>query len=215
MYPFKRTGRLGYFLSHGRKGRERKKKMIKNILELDSFELASKPLKEIWKLFDANEKGHSTKKAEQIREEFGDNEIDYGTEKSMWRLIVEAYFTPFTLVLFGLALVSFLTDYVFAPAGEKDILSALIIVVLVLLSGTMTFIQTIRSNQSVEQLESMVEVTSAVKREGEFKEIRTEDIVIGDIVRLKAGDMIPADIRLTQTKDLFISQTSLTGEAIQ
>lgn len=213
MYPFKRTGRLGYFLSHGRKGRERKKKMIKNILELDSFELASKPLKEIWKLFDANEKGHSTKKAEQIREEFGDNEIDYGTEKSMWRLIVEAYFTPFTLVLFGLALVSFLTDYVFAPAGEKDILSALIIVVLVLLSGTMTFIQTIRSNQSVEQLESMVEVTSAVKREGEFKEIRTEDIVIGDIVRLKAGDMIPADIRLTQTKDLFISQTSLTGES--
>lgn len=116
-------------------------------------------------------------------------------------------------MLFGLAFISFLTDYVFVPAGEREILSALIIVVLVLLSGTMTFIQTVRSNRSVEQLESMVEVTSAVKREGEFREIRTEDIVIGDIVRLKAGDMIPADIRLTQTKDLFISQTSLTGES--
>ena len=77
----------------------------------------------------------------------------------------------------------------------------------------MTLIQTIRSNRSVEQLESMVEVTSAVKRDGKYTEIRTEDIVIGDLVRLKAGDMIPADIRLIQTKDLFISQTSLTGES--
>lgn len=187
--------------------------MIENIKNLDYFELASKPIKEIWKLFNATEEGHSSEKADQVREEFGDNEIDYGTEKPLWRIIVEAYFTPFTLVLFGLAFVSFLTDYVFVPAGEQEALGAIIIVVLVLLSGTMTLIQTIRSNKSVEELESMVEVTSAVKRDGTYSEIRTEDIVIGDLVRLKAGDMIPADIRLIQTKDLFISQTSLTGES--
>ena len=187
--------------------------MIKNIKELGYFELASKPIKEIWRLFDATEEGHSSDKADRVREEFGDNEIDYGTEKSLWRIIVEAYFTPFTLVLFGLAFVSFLTDYVYVPIEEQEVLGPIIIVILVLLSGTMTLIQTIRSNHSVEQLESMVEVTSAVKRDGAYSEIRTEDIVIGDLVRLKAGDMIPADIRLTQTKDLFISQTSLTGES--
>ena len=187
--------------------------MIKDIKKIDYFELASKPIKEIWEIFDATEDGHSYEKADRVREKFGDNEIDYGTEKSLWHIIVEAYFTPFTLVLFGLAFVSFLTDYVLVPAGEQEALGSLIIVVLVLLSGTMTLIQTIRSNRSVEQLESMVEVTSAVKRDGKYTEIRTEDIVIGDLVRLKAGDMIPADIRLIQTKDLFISQTSLTGES--
>ncbi|MGO4942900.1 magnesium-translocating P-type ATPase [Ruoffia tabacinasalis] len=188
-------------------------KMIKDIKKLDYFELASKPIKEIWEIFNATEEGHSSEKADQVRETYGDNEIDYGTEKSLWRTVVEAYFTPFTLVLFGLAFVSFLTDYVFVPVEEQEALGAIIIVVLVLLSGTMTLIQTIRSNRSVEQLESMVEVTSAVKRDGTYSEIRTEDIVIGDLVRLKAGDMIPADIRLIQTKDLFISQTSLTGES--
>jgi ATPase, P-type (transporting), HAD superfamily, subfamily IC len=188
-------------------------KMIKDIKKLDYFELASKPLEEIWKMFNVTEKGHTTDEADQVREKYGDNEIDYGTEKPLWRTVVEAYFTPFTLVLFGLAFVSFLTDYVFVPVEEQEALGPIIIVVLVLLSGTMTLIQTIRSNRSVEQLESMVEVTSAVKRDGTYNEIRTEDIVIGDLVRLKAGDMIPADIRLIQTKDLFISQTSLTGES--
>src|SRR5690625_3615039 len=188
-------------------------KMIKDIKKLDYFELASKPLEEIWKMFNVTEKGYTTDEADQVREKYGDNEINYGTEKPLWRTVVEAYFTPFTLVLFGLAFVSFLTDYVFVPVEEQEALGPIIIVVLVLLSGTMTLIQTIRSNRSVEQLESMVEVTSAVKRDGTYSEIRTEDIVIGDLVRLKAGDMIPADIRLIQTKDLFISQTSLTGES--
>ena len=139
--------------------------MIKDIKKLDYFELASKPIKEIWEIFNATEEGHSSEKADQVRETYGDNEIDYGTEKSLWRTVVEAYFTPFTLVLFGLAFVSFLTDYVFVPVEEQEALGAIIIVVLVLLSGTMTLIQTIRSNRSVEQLESMVEVTSAIKRE--------------------------------------------------
>lgn len=180
---------------------------------LDYFELASKPLKEIRKIFNVTEEGHSSDKANKVREEFGDNEIDYGVDKPMWRIVLDAYITPFTLVLFALALISFFTDYVFVPVQEREAMGPIIIVLLVLLSGTMTLIQTIRSNRSVEQLESMVEVTSAVKRDGTYSEIRTEDIVIGDLVRLKAGDMIPADIRLIQTKDLFISQASLTGES--
>ena len=187
--------------------------MMNNRDKLGYFELASKPILEIKEIFKVKVDGFKENEANQIRNEYGDNEIDYGTEKSLWRYIFEAYFTPFTLVLLSLALISFLTDYVFVEATEREILGPIIIVVLIILSGTMSLIQTIRSNQSVEALESMVEVTSAVKREGQYQEIRTEDIVIGDLVRLKAGDMIPADIRLLNSKDLFVSQTSLTGES--
>lgn len=187
--------------------------MMNNRDKLGYFELASKPIVEIKEIFKVKADGFKENEANQIRAEYGDNEIDYGTEKSLWRYIFEAYFTPFTLVLLSLALISFLTDYVFVEAAEREIIGPIIIVVLIILSGTMSLIQTIRSNQSVEALESMVEVTSAVKREGQYQEIRTEDIVIGDLVRLKAGDMIPADIRLLNSKDLFVSQTSLTGES--
>src|SRR5690625_1530044 len=115
-------------------------KMIKDIKKLDYFELASKPIKEIWEIFNATEEGHSSEKADQVRETYGDNEIDYGTEKSLWRTVVEAYFTPFTLVLFGLAFVSFLTDYVFLPVEEKEALRDIILVLLFLLSRTINLI---------------------------------------------------------------------------
>lgn len=187
--------------------------MFEKIKGLNYFELASKPIDEIWKLFNTSEEGYTTEEADRVREEAGSNEIDYGVEKPMWRVVLEAYITPFTLVLIALALISFFTDYVLVPEGEEEVIGPVIIILLVILSGTMTLVQTIRSNQSVDELESMVEVTSAVKRNGAYSEIRTEDIVIGDLVQLKAGDMIPADLRLLQTKDLFVSQASLTGES--
>lgn len=187
--------------------------MMKEIIKLNYFELASKPLTEILKIYDTNEAGRTTEEAAEVRAAFGDNTIDFGEEKSLWKTVVESYITPFTLVLAVLAGISFMTDYVLAPVSEKELYSPIIIIILVLLSGSMTLIQSIRSNRSVEQLESMIEVTSAVKRDGIFREIRTEDIVLGDIIRLKAGDMIPADMRLIRTKDLFISQASLTGES--
>ncbi|HZJ85877.1 MAG TPA: magnesium-translocating P-type ATPase [Erysipelotrichaceae bacterium] len=186
---------------------------MKNLFDIDYFDLASRPLEEIEEWFKVKPEGLTDEEAEEIREEYGDNEIDYGTEKPLWKIVVEAYFTPFTLVLFALAAVSFMTDFIFVAVEDQEIFGPIIIVVLVVLSGTMTLVQTLRSNKSVEALESMVEVTSAIKRNGEFSEIRTEDIVVGDWVRLKAGDMIPADIRLVASKDLFIAQTSLTGES--
>nr|WP_300003765.1 magnesium-translocating P-type ATPase [Tissierella sp.] len=186
---------------------------MKNLFDINYFDLASLPLQEIKDKFNVKDEGHSQESAARVREEYGDNEIDYGTDKPLWKIVVEAYFTPFTLVLFVLAAVSFLTDFIFVSVEEQEIIGPVIIIVLVLLSGTMTLIQTLRSNSSVKQLESMVEVTSAIKRDGKYSEIRTEDIVIGDWVRLQAGDMIPADIRLCESKDLFISQTSLTGES--
>lgn len=187
--------------------------MLDKLMKASYFDLASASMDQLEKLLGKTvDKGYSSTEVEDIREKYGDNEIDFGTEVPFWKKVVDAYFTPFTLVLFGLAAVTFVTDYVIPPAAEKDLMGALIIIVLVLVSGTVALIQNLRSDQAVEQLESIVEVTAEVKRDGTYEEIRTEEIVVGDVVRLRAGNMIPADMRLIRSKDLFISQASLTGE---
>lgn len=127
--------------------------------------------------------------------------------------ILKAYITPFTLVLIALGIISFITEYVLAAPGDKDLFGVAIIFTMVIVSGTMTLIQSVRSNQAAEKLKSLVKVTAAVKRNGEYTEIPMEEIVCGDLVRLSAGDMIPADMRLLSAKDLFISQAALTGES--
>lgn len=63
-----------------------------------------------------------------------------------------------------------------------------------------------------EELKKMVKVTDNVKRNGQYTEIPADEIVVGDLVQLSARDMIPADVRLLKTKDLFINQSALTGE---
>ena len=89
--------------------------MVKDLLNIDYYDLASRPLEEIKDSFKVREEGHSGESAARVREKYGDNEIDYGTEKPLWKIVMDAYFTPFTLVLFALALVSFLTDFIFVP----------------------------------------------------------------------------------------------------
>lgn len=187
--------------------------MLNKLKTMNYYEIAKVSLSDLLEKYNLSLSGYTNNEALAVQEEFGNNEIEYGDEKGLARIIFEAYISPFSLILLALAGISFVTEFILAPTGEKDLLSALIILLLVFLSGTITLVQNLRSNKAAEALETLVEVTSRVKREGTFGEIRTEDIVIGDVVHLSAGDMIPADMRLTQTKDLFVSQTSLTGES--
>lgn len=186
---------------------------MKKLMNLNYFELANMSIAKFLSQCNISLEGHSTGQANIIKEEVGDNSIDYGDKKSLWSLFIEAYLSPFSLILVALAAISFVTEYLLASAEDKDPISALIILVLVILSGTISFVQNIRSNKAAEALENLVEVSSLVKRDQEFNEIPTEEIVVGDLVKLSAGDMIPADMRLLKTKDLFVSQTSLTGES--
>lgn len=84
---------------------------------------------------------------------------------------------------------------------------------MVILSGTMSFVQSVKSSNAVEKLQNMIKVTATVIRDKKQMEIPIEEVVCGDLVQLSAGDMIPADLRLIQSKDLFVSQSSLTGES--
>ncbi|MGO4936945.1 magnesium-translocating P-type ATPase [Fundicoccus sp. Sow4_H7] len=184
------------------------KKITMNYNEI--ARLTNEQLKE---KFDLTHEGYTNEQVEKIREEFGSNHIESGKKQPFIFELLKAYFTPFTLILLVLAVISFITEFWFVPAGEKDLFTVIIILALVFISGTMTLIQSIQSNQASEKLQSMVNVTTSVLRNGQFSEIPINDVVLGDRVQLSAGDMIPADMRLTNTKDLFISQASLTGES--
>ncbi len=195
---------------------EKEEKMEKKKLKRNSvnYELmAKKTVDNLFETFQSSNRGLSFEQAENQRAKYGDNKIAYGKKMPLFIEALKAYITPFTLVLIGLGITSFVTDVVIASPEERDFFGSGIIFAMVLISGTMTLIQSVRSNQAAEKLKSLVKVTATVKRENQYVEIPMSEIVCGDIVKLAAGDMIPADMRLVNTKDLFISQSALTGES--
>lgn len=167
----------------------------------------------VFDMWHTTDQGLNQEKVERSRESHGENIISHSEKPSLFVEIIKAYVTPFTVVLMVLAAISFITDYVIAAPEDRDLVGVIIIVAMVVMSGTMTLIQSVRSNQAADKLNHLVKVTATVVRENLAQELPIEEIVCGDIIRLSAGDMIPADIRLVQTKDLFVSQAAMTGES--
>ncbi len=157
--------------------------------------------------------GFSPERVEKMRGKYGENRITYQNGDSLLKRLFKAFINPFTVVLLVLAVISFVTDVVMAAPGDKDAVSVIIVLAMVLISGTLQFVQETRSEKSAEKLSELVETTTAAIRGGVETEIPLDEIVVGDVVRLAAGDMIPADVRILQAKDLFVSQSSLTGES--
>ena len=151
----------------------------------------------------------------------GRNVVTRGKNKSLARRLADAFVNPFTAILFFLAIISAATDMVFPALSlmgsvpeDFDPLTVIIITTMVVLSGTLRYIQEARSGNAAEKLLDMITTTVTVTRKGAPKEeIPIDDVVVGDIVHLSAGDMIPADVRIIEAKDLFVSQASLTGES--
>lgn len=187
---------------------------MKNQQKENTYEFfANSSIDSIFTLFKSSTKGLSNQQAVLSREEHGENVISQGNKTPFIIEVLKSYFTPFTIVLLVLAIISFITDYVIASPEEKDLIGVIIILAMVFISGTMTLIQSVKSNQAAEKLNNMVKVTAAVVRKHKEEELPIEEIVCGDIIKLSAGDMIPADIRLIRTKDLFVSQSAMTGES--
>ena len=151
--------------------------------------------------------------AERSRDEYGANILTNGKKDSAAKRLAEAFISPFTLVLLALAVISVFTDIVFASAGERSYATVGIISAMVIISGTLRYVQETRSCNVAEKLTGMLHTTACVERGGAKREIPIEEIVVGDLIHLSAGDMIPADLRILAAKDLFISQSALTGES--
>lgn len=188
-------------------------KVTKNNQKVNYDLFARKTVANVFETFHTSKKGLSEKQASIARERYGDNKISYGKKTPFILEVLKAYITPFTLVLIGLGLTSITTDVLMAAPADRDYFGSAIIFTMVIISGTMTLIQSVRSNHAAEKLKSLVKVTATVRRKNQFLELPIEEIVCGDVVKLSAGDMIPADVRLTVTNDLFVSQSALTGES--
>ena len=152
----------------------------------------------------------------------GHNEVAHDKPPHAIVQFLQALNNPFIYVLLTLGAISFVTDY-WLPlqAGEEvDLTKVIIIMTMVLLSSLLRFWQEHRSAKSAEALKAMVRTTATVLRREQvgaqptLREVPMRELVAGDIVQLSAGDMIPADIRLIESRDLFISQAVLTGEAL-
>lgn len=149
--------------------------------------------------------------AKKRLKKYGPNIIAVEKKKYPVLRFLNLFLTPLPLLLLGLSAVALFTG---------EIHGAEVIVLMVFLSTTLGFIQEYRSNKAAESLRTLVHTTASVLRRryvsdsSDRLEVPLENLVPGDIVHLSAGDMVPADMRLLSTKDLFVNQSSLTGESM-
>lgn len=161
----------------------------------------------------SSRQGLNSAQVEALRRRYGENVLSRRRKDTLPMRLFKAFINPFSVVLLLLAAISFVTDYLLASAGQKDLTAVIIVGGMVLASGALRFVQEARSGDAVARLESMVKTTIEVLRDGRGAERPIGELVAGDVVRLAAGDMIPADLRILEAKDLFVSQSSLTGES--
>ena len=157
--------------------------------------------------------GLTEEQVEKNRDLYGENTITKGQEDSILKKIYESIINPFTIILLVIAMISMVTNVWLAKPGQEDPTTSIIIVVLVLISGGIRFVQELRSDKAATNLSKMIVNTATVIREGQSLEVAIEDLVVGDIVKLSAGDMIPADLLLIESRDFFVQQSGLTGES--
>lgn len=150
-------------------------------------------------------RGLSSADAKRRLSEHGPNELTPARRAANVIQILRLFANPLVIILLIASLVSGLL-------GER--LNASIIVVMVLFSVALNFFQTYRSERAAERLRQQVAPTATALRDGEWVEVLRRDVVAGDIIRLLAGDLVPADARLLEAKDLHVNQASLTGESL-
>ena len=169
---------------------------------------------EIYEALNTGPEGLSEAQTEELREQYGENRITRGKKLSLAGRLKSAFVNPFSLILCALALVSLFTEVIWAKPGEKNPASVVIIAGMVLVSGVLRLVQETRSGNAAARLSGMLRTTACVERlESGRQELPLEELVVGDVVHLAAGDMIPADLRILEAKDLFVSQSALTGES--
>ncbi|MCF0260493.1 MAG: magnesium-translocating P-type ATPase [Erysipelotrichaceae bacterium] len=169
---------------------------------------------DVLKLYGSSPQGLSQSQAEESRNRFGSNVVTHGNENAVIKRIAGAFVNPFTAILTVLAGVSVFTDIILASPEDRNFATVTIIAVMVLVSGFLRLIQETRSSNAAEKLQKMICTTACVERvETGKKEIPLDEIVVGDLIHLSAGDLIPADVRILSAKDLFVSQAALTGES--
>ena len=168
---------------------------------------------QIYQEIGASPDGLSHEQVEAMREKYGANSFAERKNDTTIRRVRRAFINPFNIILFILGIISLVTDVFLVSNFARNATTAIIIFSMILISGAIRLIQELRAKKAAQQLNRLIHESITVRREGELIEISAEKLVVGDIVLLSAGDRVPADIRLTEVTDLFISQAAITGES--
>ena len=173
---------------------------------------------ELYEKYKTSYFGLEADQVEENEDEYGRNKVIKGKPKSILKRIQESFFNPFSLILIALMLVSSVTDIIIPKARgtfeNTNYITVFIILGLVVISGAIRFVQEIRSDNSTAKLLKMITTTTCVERVDLGKEeIPLTEVVVGDVVHLSNGDMLPADVRIIECKDFFVNESSLTGES--
>lgn len=193
------------------------KKTRKMKLEFNAeriFLASEQPITSVFNFFQTAPQGLDSEETTKRQSIYGKNEIEHEKKIRPLTMFIMAFINPFIGVLTVLIIISYFLDVYLASPEEKDFTSIAIIATMVILSTILRFWQEYKASVSSESLQKMVTNTCTVIRDnGKEQETGISSLVPGDIVKLAAGDMIPADIRIVETKDLFVSQGTLTGES--
>jgi Mg2+-importing ATPase len=163
------------------------------------------PLPKLFEQLESSEQGLTSEEARKRLDKYGANETTGMKRRSGVGQFLRLFLNPLVAILLLAALVS-------AVLGDR--INASIIVAIVLLSNMLNFVQTAQSQSAVEKLRAKVSPTATVLRDGHWSELPRHDLVPGDLIRLSAGDLIPADARVLRSTDLHVQQAALTGESL-
>ena len=163
------------------------------------------------KIYNIKEEGLTSEEAKELLENHGYNEVSNNKPQKWYNYFLQSLFSPFNSILLGITLILLYTDVILP--SQPNYSNIIVILVLVTISSLLEFFQEYRSNKSAEKLKELVATTATVIRNNKTIHIPIKNIVFKDIVLLSAGSMLPADVRVIESKDLFVGQSSLTGES--
>lgn len=158
----------------------------------------------------SSENGLTAAEAEKRLSENGKNKLQEGKKKSLVRRFLEQFTDPMIIILIIAAVISAVTSVVQHEAPTDVI----IIMAVVIINAVLGVYQESKAEKAIEALQEMAAATSKVLRDGNVVEIHSEDLVVGDVILLEAGDAVPADARIIESASLKIEEAALTGESV-
>lgn len=170
-------------------------------------------IEDIYNEMDTGIQGLTFEQVDAKREKFGGNQLFSNKNDTVFHIFKRAFVSHFTIILFFIAILSLITDVFFAVDIARNMATAVIIFIMILISGTIRLAQEFSAKKESNKLERFANKKVKVKRNGIIAGISAEELVAGDLVIISTGDQIPADIRLIKSENLFVSQASITGES--
>lgn len=173
-------------------------------------------VREVFKRTESSENGLTQSEAERRLEKYGKNKLAQAKPKSLIRRFLEQLADPMIIILIVAAVISAITTvYEGRVSGSPSFpTDTVIILAVVLINAVLGVLQESKAEKAIEALQEMSAATSKVIREGRIMTVKSEDLTVGDIVVLEAGDAVPADCRIFESASLKIEEAALTGESM-